>query len=1109
MSKTKGFHGRAAADLAARGEASAAAAAEFDHVVTHTAQLRYEFSPHFHAYASRLVSRLVAGGFAGLQAVDTESVPGKSLPDGSPRPRLFEDFFATRYDPETSPTAPAFVDVTDAAGNPYPAKQLDFAYGAGYSVYNWELFYHLPFTVALHLSREGRYEEAQRWFHFVFDPTDDSDGPTPQRFWKAKPLQLGLVPHIEDILLNLATGANEDLQRDTQRAIGAWRDQPLSPHLIARVRPSAYMYRTVMAYLDNLVAWGDSLFREDTRESINQALQLYMLAANILGPRPEAIPKRGRLETQTYASLSADLDAFGNAVRDLEAEVPFDFAPQVPPGELPPEAGAIEGLGATLYFCVPRNEKFLSYWDTLAQRLFNIRHSLDLEGTYRQLPTFAPPVDPGMLARAVAAGVDVGAVVSGADEPVGPVRFAALLQRALEVCQELKALGAQILSAIEKKDNEALGLLRARHESALAVAVEATRHGQLHEAAKSREAAQQSIRAAYERYAHYERLLGRTPALLPDWRSLGPAEALAPRLATTEPKLAAKPVRVDVAAAGAALAEGAKLNRNEAAELRLLGVNQDLQDAAAALDVIAASMNVVPTFGGNIQPFGVGATVSFGGSNIAAIFSAMSAGVRGLAGRVAYEANRTAKVGSYARREQEWAFQSNVAAAEVSQLFAQLRVAELREHVAAREAANHQLQMRQAGDLENFLTNERRKKTNEAFYLWAKREAQGLHAQYFQFAYDVARKAQAAFRAETNDPVPEFLNGRYLGGREGLFAGEKLYLDLKRMELAYLESRRREYELTKHVSLRDWAPLALERLRAEGRCEVEIPEQLFDIDAPGHYLRRIKSVALSLPCVTGPYASVHCALRLVSNRTRVKANLVDGTWYPQDPTSADDRFVDTPVLVSSVVTSTAQLDTGMFETNLRDDRPLPFEGAGAISRWSLELLDRNLHQFDHETIADAVLTIRYTARPGVAGELVAPEVAAWVGRHSARLFSARHEFSTAWARYRAAASAGGGPAELAFELDEGHFPLRMKGALAQARRIHFYVRPADATLSVQAARGADDWGTASIAGGAGSLAPSPPGSPEGFDVRGPLTLRFTGPPLDDLWLIFDWALEGG
>ena len=69
------------------------------------------------------------------------------------------------------------------------------------------------------------------------------------------------------------------------------------------------MYKTVMAYLDNLIAWGDSLFRQDTGEAIDEAHELYVLAANILGPRPQPVPKKGTVRPQTYANLRQDLDA--------------------------------------------------------------------------------------------------------------------------------------------------------------------------------------------------------------------------------------------------------------------------------------------------------------------------------------------------------------------------------------------------------------------------------------------------------------------------------------------------------------------------------------------------------------------------------------------------------------------------------------------------------------------------------------------------------------------------------------------------------------------------------------------------------------------------------
>ena len=60
------------------------------------------------------------------------------------------------------------------------------------------------------------------------------------------------------------------------------------------------------------------------------------------------------------------------------------------------------------------------------------------------------------------------------------------------------------------------------------------------------------------------------------------------------------------------------------------------------------------------------------------------------------------------------------------------------------------------------------------------------------------------------------------------------------MEKAYLDENRRELELTKHISLRLHFPAAYLRLRTTGGCEISIPEWMFDLDYPGHYLRRIK-----------------------------------------------------------------------------------------------------------------------------------------------------------------------------------------------------------------------------------------------------------------------------
>ena len=110
-----------------------------------------------------------------------------------------------------------------------------------------------------------------------------------------------------------------------------------------------------------------------------------------------------------------------------------------------------------------------------------------------------------------------------------------------------------------------------------------------------------------------------------------------------------------------------------------------------------------------------------------------------------------------------------------------------------------------------------------------------------------------------------------------------------------------------------------------------LPESLFDMDGPGHYFRRIKSVALSIPCVSGPYASVNCTLSLLKSGIRKMQVLRDGAYARED--AEDERFEDYFGSLQSIVTSSAQSDSGLFETNLRDERYLPFENAGAISEW--------------------------------------------------------------------------------------------------------------------------------------------------------------------------------
>jgi hypothetical protein len=174
-----------------------------------------------------------------------------------------------------------------------------------------------------------------------------------------------------------------------------------------------------------------------------------------------------------------------------------------------------------------------------------------------------------------------------------------------------------------------------------------------------------------------------------------------------------------------------------------------------------------------------------------------------------------------------------------------------------------------------------------------------------------------------------------------------------------MKGRGREYELSTRVPLVVHDPEALLVLKSTGRCELELPEELFDAEYPGHFFRRLKRVAIAIACVSGPYTTINCTLTLLSSKVRIRGD--SAPRYREQP--RDPRFQYDSVAVQSVATSTGQNDSGVFELNFQDERYLPFEGGGAISRWRIDL-PKETNAFDFTTISDIVLELDYTARQG-------------------------------------------------------------------------------------------------------------------------------------------------
>ena len=201
---------------------------------------------------------------------------------------------------------------------PLHKGKLDFT--GPYGVYYRELFFHIPFLIANALNSRGRFDSAQRWYHYIFDPTSpdttniDLNGVKPaekahrllDRVWRYREFRGLGIEHVRDMLTSVD-------------AIAQYEKDPFNPWAIARLRTSAFQKAIVIKYVDNLLDWADSLFTQFTMESVNEAMMLYVMASDILGTRPTKLADCGAgARPITYADIGPQLDESSEILVELE-----------------------------------------------------------------------------------------------------------------------------------------------------------------------------------------------------------------------------------------------------------------------------------------------------------------------------------------------------------------------------------------------------------------------------------------------------------------------------------------------------------------------------------------------------------------------------------------------------------------------------------------------------------------------------------------------------------------------------------------------------------------------------------------------------------------------
>jgi hypothetical protein len=759
---------------------------------------------------------------------------------------------------------------------------------------------------------------------------------TPRVREPKRSLWLEIVAAIEQLRERMALVADleryHDLIGDRDSLLDAYRDDPFDPHAIAELRPVAHRRAVVMAYIDNLLDWGDMLFRQYTGESLDEARMLYIFAWDLLGLRPELPGTVPLTPSRTY--------------RQLDDE-PGDLDPLA---ELTSGGRMLEGPGrvhagvADRYFRIPDNSAFTAYWDRVEDRLRKVRESLNILGISQPLPLFEPALDPMELVRSVAAGVGVDQAVAAVSSAQVPhYRFEATFRRAQDMADRLRQFGGELLSVLERRDSEELGLLQNRQEGVILEMTGAIKDAEIEAASANLRELTASRAAAEQRIAHYQRLITNG------------------------------------------------LTGLEQAQIGIMGTAAAMHLSSGVLRVAAAIAHAVPQT--TIGPFSLGTT--WGGHHLGNVLDKSAEIPQALGEGFSVTGELLGVRAEQERKHQEWEFQLATAESDLVQIDHRLAGAEQQLAIVRREAEVHAREVTHNQAVGALLKG---KFTSAELYGWMAGRLSALYFQAYSMAYDTARAAERALRFERglNDAEATCIRPLYWDSRRaGLLAGDSLAVDLDRLGQVYADTGARGLEITKQVSLLELDPAAALRLAGSGSCGFTLPEELFDRDFPGHFRRQLRTVTVTFVGDDGEVAQPNATLTQLGHKTvlapdpKAVRHLLDPKEPPPDTLRGDWRASQQIALSQPG----GQENNGLFELRYDDSRYLPFEGTGAVSTWRLELTGRR-----PTGLRDVVLTVRYTAAQG--GEVFANAVKGMLKPYpAARFFDIATEFPDEWQEF--------------------------------------------------------------------------------------------------------------
>ena len=681
--------------------------------------------------------------------------------------------------------------------------------------------------------------------------------------------------------------------------MGYLHDNPDDPNQIALSAPVHFKRALYALYVDILLNRGDAAYRQTTSESLNEAKLWYVRAQSLLGPEP-SVQVVDPWASTTLGDLTRHIDDTLRATERKMERAEFDKLSSADHSKL---ARAIHRVSDSQLLCVPPDKAMLARWEKVQSRLFNLRNHLDLTGKPLRVPLYAPPASPRQLLNLYASPRMAGDASSVRRQPahVGHYRFQTVHALAMVAVENVVQFGNALLSIIERQDqSEHLQLQQQQVWQLAGLSLEQQAQSRIIDE-KNQDALMAGQRIVEGRIAHLEHLIK----------------------------------------------EGVNANEQEATQE--LQRSTALDTVAYGLQAAAGLAMLVPNIFGT----------STGGWRLEGGFYATQAGIQLLANEKRSNANHLDRNEAFNRRNQEWEHALGQSRLELEHVKKQVQV--LRE-----QANNTRLQHQSA---ETALTQAKlmfdlleKRFTTPQLYQWLSTQLSAFYLHAYDMALSLCLDAQACWHYERAASDRTFVHAsQWSSYRQGLTAGEGLKLSLMNMQVAYLQHNARPMEITKTVSLRNlkakdpnatrntsWDDMSA-TLQRTGSVEFELTKALFDADYPDHYLRRIKSISVTLPATLGPYEDIRATL----TQTNHTIHTAEKGEFDYSSHRVNEH----------IALSTGLNDSGLFTLNFEgDDRYLPFEYTGAVSGWKLSFPNPAAQSAMLSSLSDIIIHVRYTAK---------------------------------------------------------------------------------------------------------------------------------------------------